>query len=91
MHAVLTISYMLFLFGLVGVYLVQADKAGRLGSITFVLTFFGALVLMTQVVVNTWILPVIALQPNAPKTAFEMLDSAGLLAAFSWVVFVAYV
>jgi len=90
-HAVLTISYMLFLFGLVGVYLVQADKAGRLGSIAFVLTFFGALMLTAQVVVATWILPVIALQPDAPKTAFEMLDPSGPLAAFSSVVFVAYV
>ena len=90
-HAVLTISYMLFPFGLIGVYLVQADKAGRLSSIGFVLTFFGALMLTAQVVVATWILPVIAMQPDAPKTAFEMLDLAGPLPAFSSFVFAAYV
>lgn len=90
-HAVLAISYMLFLFGLTGFYLVQADKAGRLGSIGFVLTFFGALMLTAQVVVATWILPVIAMQPDAPKTAFEMFDLAGPLPAFSLVIFAAYV
>jgi hypothetical protein len=88
---VLTVSYMLFMFGLVGVYLAQAEKAGRLGAIGFVLTFFGVLMLTAQVVVATWSLPAIALQPNAPKTAFELLDPAGPLAAFSLVVFVAYV
>ena len=50
-HAVLTVSYMLFLFGLLGFYFAQADQAGRLGSIGFVLTFFGTLLLMAQVVV----------------------------------------
>jgi len=89
-HAVLTFSYMLFLFGLTGFYLVQADKAGRLGSIGFVLTFFGTLMLTAQVIVATWILPVIAVQPDAPKTVFEMLDLAGPLPAFSLVVFAAY-
>ncbi len=89
-HAVLTISYMLFLFGLIGFYLVQADKAGRLGSIGFVLAFFGALMVTAQIVVATWILPVIASQPDVPKTAFEMLDPAGPLPAFSLVTFAAY-
>jgi hypothetical protein len=87
-HAVLAISYMLFMFGLNGVYLVQADKAGRLGSIGYVLTFFGVLMLTAQVIVAAWILPVIALQPDAPKTAFALLDLDGPLAAFSLVVFV---
>jgi hypothetical protein len=90
-HAILTISYMLFVFGLVGVYLALAEKAGRLGSIGFVLTFFSTLMLLAQVIVSTWILPVIAQQPNAPKTAFEMLDPAGPLAAFSSVIFAVYV
>jgi hypothetical protein len=90
-HAVLTVSYMLFLFGLVGFYLAQADQAGRPGSIGFVLTFFGTLLLMAQVVVAAWVLPVIATQPSAPKTAFEMFDLAGPLPAFSAVVFAAYV
>ena len=90
MHALATASYILFPFGLVGVYLVQADKAGRIGSIGYVLAFFGTSMLVAQVVVATWILPVIALQPNAPKTAFEMLDPAGPLAAFSSVILFAY-
>ncbi len=90
MHAVLTVSYMLFLFGLMGFYLAQADQAGRLGSIGFVLAFFGTLLLMAQVVVAAWVLPVIATQPSAPKTAFEMFDLAGPLPAFSAVVFAAY-
>jgi hypothetical protein len=90
-HAVLTISFMLFLFGLPGFHLVQADKTGRLGSIGFVLTFFGVLILTAQVIVATWILPVIAMRPDAPKTAFQMLDPSGPLPYFSWIVFAAYI
>lgn len=89
-HALVAGSYVLFLFGLAGVSLRQADRAGRSGSIGFVLTFFGAAILMAQAVVAAWILPAIALQPNAPKTAFEMLDPAGPLSAFSEVVLFAY-
>jgi hypothetical protein len=90
-HALLSISYMLFLFGLIGFYLVQAEKARRLGSIGFVLTFFGVLVLTAQTIVSAWILPVMALQPNMPNTAYAMLDPAGPLPNFSWVVFAAYI
>jgi hypothetical protein len=89
-HAMLAISYALFLFGLIGFYLVQADKTGRTGSIGFILTFFGVLLLTAQVIVAAWILPVIAAQPNVPKTAFAMLDPSGPLPFFSWVVFAAY-
>ena len=77
-HALLSVSYMLFLFGLVGFHLVQANKTGRLGSIGFALTFFGVLVLTAQTMVSAWILPVFALQPNVPNTAYAMLDPAGL-------------
>ncbi len=82
---------MLFLFGLIGFYLVQAEKSGRLGSIGFVLTFFGVLVLTAQIMVSAWILPVIALQPSVPNTAYAMLDPAGPLPIFSSVVFAAYI
>jgi hypothetical protein len=85
--ALRAISHMLFMIGLIGFYLVQADKAGRLGSIGFVLSFFGMLMLSVQMVDSTWILPVIAAQPNAPKTAFEMLGPSGPLSAFSRVIF----
>jgi len=90
-HAVLTISYMLFLFGLIGFYLVQADKAGRLGSVGFLLAFFGTVLVTAQVAVATLILPVIATQQDAPKTAFEMLDPAGPLSVFSSISLVASV
>jgi len=90
-HAVLTASYMLFVFGLIGVYVIQAENAGRLGSAGFLLSFFGVLILTAQVIAATWILPVVALQANMPKTAFEIFDLAGPLAAFSSVVFAAYV
>ena len=90
-HALLSFSYALFLFGLIGFYLVQAEKSGRLGSIGFVLTFFGILVLTAQIMVSAWILPVIALQSTVPNTAYAMLDPAGPLPIFSWVVFAAYI
>jgi len=81
------ISHMLFMFGLIGFYLVQADKIGRLGSFGFVASFFGMLMLSVQMVVSTWILPVIAAQPTAPKAASEMLGLAGPLSAVGHVIF----
>lgn len=90
MHALDAVSFILFLFGLGGIYLRQADRAGRVGSIGYVLTFFGVAILTAQAIVAAWILPTIALQPNAPNTAFEMLDPAGPLSAFSEVVLIAY-
>jgi hypothetical protein len=65
----------------------QADKIGRLGSFGFVASFFGMLMLSVQMVVSTWILPVIAAQPTAPKAASEMLGSAGPLSAVGHVIF----
>jgi hypothetical protein len=90
-HAALAISYMLFVFGLIGVYLKQAEKAGWLGSTGFVLSFFSLIILTAQLIVSTWILPILAAQPDMPKTAAALLDPSGPLAAFSTVVFVAYV
>jgi hypothetical protein len=91
MRVVLAVSYMAFVFGLIGIYVIQADKAGRMGSIGFGLAFFGMLILTAQVLVAAFILPVIASLPNAPKTAFDLFDPAGPLAGFSTVVFADYV
>jgi hypothetical protein len=81
------ISHVLFLFGLIGFYLVQAEKTGRFGAISFVFSFFGMVMLTIQMVVCYLILPVIATLPDAPKTAFEMLQPAGPLTAFSRIMF----
>jgi hypothetical protein len=90
MRTLQVISYILFLFALIGIHVRQADSAGRLGSTGFLLSFFSTTMLLTQVAVSAWILPVIALQPNAPKTAFALLDPAGPLPVFSTVVLLAY-
>jgi hypothetical protein len=55
--AVRAISHMLFMFGLIGFYLVQAGQVGRLGSIGFIFSFFGMLMLSVQMVVSTWGFP----------------------------------
>jgi hypothetical protein len=81
------ISHMLFLFGLIGFYLVQAERMGRFGAISFALSFFGMVMLTIQMVVSYLILPVMATLPDAPKTAFKMLDPSGPLTAFSRIMF----
>jgi hypothetical protein len=90
-HAALVVSYMLFVFGLIGVHLKQADKAGWLGSAGFGLSFFSIIILTTQLIVSTWILPALAAQPDMPKTAAALLDPSGPLAAFSMVVYIVYI
>src|SRR5512137_676517 len=90
-HAALAISYMLFVFGLIGVHLKQAEKASWLGSTGFVLSFFSLIILTAQLIVSTWILPILAAQPDMPKTAAALLDPSGPLAAFSTVVYVVYI
>ena len=90
-HAALVVSYMLFIFGLIGVHLSQADKAGWLGSTGFGLSFLSLIVLTAQLVVSTWILPVLAALPEMPKTAAALLDPSGPLAAFSTAVYVVYI
>ena len=86
MRALLTVSYLLFPFGLIGIYVLQADRAGRLGDAAFLLSFFGTSYLVAQAAVAAFVLPQIALQANAPRTAFAMLDPAGPLPTFSSVI-----
>jgi hypothetical protein len=90
MHTLQFVSYMLFAFALIGIFVRQADSAGRLGEVGFLLSFFSTIVLTAQVAVSAWILPVVAKQPGAPNTAFALLDTTGPLPDFSMVVLVAY-
>ena len=90
-HAALVVSYMLFIFGLIGVHLSQADKAGWLGWTGFGLSFLSLIVLTAQLIVSAWILPALAALPEMPKTAAALLDPSGPLAAFSTVVYVVYI
>ena len=90
-HAALAVSYMLFVFGLIGVHLKQAEKAGWLGSTGFVLSFFSIIILTAQLIVSAWILPALAAQAGMPKTAAGLLDPSGSLAAFSTVVYLVYI
>jgi hypothetical protein len=75
-HLLFALAFVLSLFGLVGLHLRQADKAGVLGLVGFVLTFAASAVLVgVLIILEAYILPAIAASEAAPK----LLDSAGPL------------
>jgi hypothetical protein len=74
-------SNLLILFGLVGLYLRQIEKAGVLGFIAFVLTFFDTALTAGETVVTTYVFPYIARQPDAPQLISGIISPGGPLAA----------
>jgi len=85
-HVTEGLANLLLVFGLVGLYLRQADRAGRLGLIGFLLALFGSAALVnTSVLFEVFMLPFIAAQQSAPKSAFDLIDPAGPLAGALWV------
>ena len=75
-HFLFGLAFVLSLFGLVGLHLRQADKAGLLGLIGFGMTFVGSAVLVGVLgILEAYILPAIAASDAAPK----LLDPAGPL------------
>lgn len=79
-HIAEGLVYLLDLLGLSGLYLRQAEKAGMLGLVGFVLTLFGSAFGLSVAVDELVLYPYIAAQEYAPKTWFDLAELAWPLA-----------
>ncbi len=76
LHIAEGLVYLLNLLGLSGLYLSQAEKAGNIGFIGFVLTLFGSAFGLSVAVDEVVLYPFIAAQEYAPKTWFDLAGLA---------------
>jgi hypothetical protein len=74
-HALLIVGAIISLFGLIGLYRVQAERSGALGLVGFILGFSGTALVVAALVVDAFVLPVLAANTAGPA----LLDSAGPL------------
>jgi hypothetical protein len=85
-HALLIVGAIISMFGLVGLYRVQADRVGALGLAGFVLGFAGSALVVAGLVADAFVLPVLAADPAGQA----LLDPAGpLLGAALGLIFLA--
>jgi hypothetical protein len=89
-HLLLALSFLLAIFGFVGLYLRQWDRVGALGAIGFVGAVAGSALLVGVTLAEASLLPIIAAnQPLRPLAAW--LDPGGPLALAVLVSLVALV
>jgi len=74
-HALLIVGAIISLFGLIGLYRVQAERTGALGLAGFVFSVFGTALVVAALVVDAFVLPVLAADPAGRA----LLDPAGPL------------
>lgn len=74
-HSLYVPAFILSLFGLIGLYVRQAEHAGVLGLVGFILAFIGSALFLVVVVLEASVIPVIAADPAGQA----LLDPAGPL------------
>ena len=74
-HALLIVGAILSLFGLIGLYRVQAERTGALGLAGFILSISGTALVVAALVVDAFVLPVL----GADTAGQALLDPAGPL------------
>jgi hypothetical protein len=78
-HVALALSFLLAIFGLMGLYVRQRDEVGLLGLAGFVLAVAGCALLVGITLAEAFLLPVIAAN-QPPKPLADWLDPLGPLA-----------
>jgi len=91
----LGLGYLLNVLGVVGLYLHQAEKVGRLGWIGFLLALLGSALGVATAVVLAFVIPVVAAQDSPSKPLFDYIGgpdkpfgNAGLPALAFFVTYV---
>jgi hypothetical protein len=74
-HALLIVGAISALFGLIGLYRVQADRVGALGLAGCILSLGGTALVVAALVVDAFVLPILA----ADQAGQALLDPAGPL------------
>lgn len=87
-HGLLWLAFMISLLGWVGVYLVQASKAGRLGVAGFVVIIFGTSLVSWIFSSDVTFVPVIAAE--SPRLFQKIFNSShiaiGIVSVLTWVL-----
>jgi hypothetical protein len=78
-HLCLAASFLLAVYGLMGLYLYQRSKVGVVGAVGFVLSVAGAALLVAATLVEAFLLPFIAAS-QSPRPLSDWLDLTGPLA-----------
>jgi hypothetical protein len=78
-HVALALSFLLAIFGFVGLYLRQRVETGALGLVGFVLAVAGCALLVADTLAEAFLLPVIAAN-QPPRPLADWLDLSGPLA-----------
>lgn len=73
------ISYLLLVPGIVGLHIRQAEMAGTLGLVGFILALFGSVLTFATNLNMTFLLPPLNAQGPVPKTVTELIGPAGPL------------
>jgi hypothetical protein len=91
-HLMIWMGSVLNVFGLIGLYLRQADEGGRLGLVAFVLLFFGYVITAIAPAVEAMALPALAGAQDGANTVEALIfDPDGPLGILTVVVGVSFV
>jgi len=77
---IITIFYLLDIFGLIGLHSYQKDKAGLLGLIGVVLAIIGSALTFIASIGFAFVIPAVTAQQAAPQSPTELISSTGQLA-----------
>ena len=91
----LGLGSLLSVLGVVGLYLHQAEKVGRLGWIGFLLALFGSALNVAVGLGLAFVIPVVAAQDSPPKPLFDYIGGPdkpfGAFGFLALIFFVTYV
>lgn len=90
-HYLIAVHHLLVVVGLVGVYLVQAEQAGRLGLIGFVAALLANAYWVGGAIDEALFYPYLAAQQATPTPPLELFDLAGPLGAYLLLILAALV
>jgi hypothetical protein len=79
------ISYLLLVLGMVGLHVRQAEQAGMLGLIGFILALFGSALTFATNLNMAYLLPPLNAQQPTPKTVTELVGPSGPLRWLSFL------
>jgi hypothetical protein len=79
------IGDLLICFGLIGLYIRQAEATGALGLAVFVLAMVATILSVGVTVVEAYVFPFVAALPNAPPLLADLSSTSGPLPLYGWL------
>jgi hypothetical protein len=77
---IITVFYVLDVFGLIGLHVYQKDKAGLVGRIGIGLAIFGSFITFISSIGFAFVIPAVTAQQATPQSPTELISSTGQLA-----------